>query len=161
MYLQKFQTLLGKEIKLQIAKSINQKFQEPKKSHYLVETTQNTQRLKIKKKKNRPLHTSIATALAPGRQYIYIYISFNKYRTSFKKIIKMFIIIKGNPNGYIKVYCRIIKVFHCRLFMLKEYDLPTIQTRIFSTYNNFTTSRTNPNVYGVKFHSLLLHQRSV
>ena len=45
--------------------------------------------------------------------------------------------------------------------MIKEHDLPTNQTRVFSTYSNFTTSRTNPSVYIVKFHGLLLHQMSV
>ena len=70
----KFQTLLGKEeSKLQIEKSINQKIQKPKRSHYSFDTIQNTQGLK-KKKKNHPLHTSIATALAQGKQYISLYL---------------------------------------------------------------------------------------
>ena len=42
------------------------------RSHYSFETTQNTHG---QKKKNHPLHTSITTTLAQGKQYIYIYIS--------------------------------------------------------------------------------------
>ena len=69
--------------------------------------------------------------------------------------------VDGKKFSLQNIYCRNIKVFHCRLFMLKEHDLITNQIRVFITYNNFTTSRTNPSVYSVKFHSLLLHQMSV
>ena len=55
-------------------------------------------------------------------------------------------------------HCRNLKIFHSRLFRRKEHNLPTNHTKVFSTNSNFTASRTNPNIYGVKFHYLLSHQ---
>ena len=50
--------------------------------------------------------------------------------------------------------CQLIKLeflVPTTISQYQEHDLPTNQIGDFSIYNNFTTSRTNPSVYSVKF----------
>ena len=81
----KFQTLLGKEeSKLQIEKSINQKIQKPKRSHYSFETIQNTQGLKKKKKPSIPhFHRNCFSS----RKTIYISIFFCLFRNNYNMLL--------------------------------------------------------------------------
>ena len=85
----KFQTLLGKEeSNLQTTKSINQKFQEPKRSHYSFETIQNTQG----PKKKKTIHSTLPSQLLQLKEnniYLYIFLLLFRNNYNIQLILKL------------------------------------------------------------------------
>ena len=67
-----------------------------------------------------------------GPRHIYIYISFNKYRTSFKKN-NIFIIIKGNRNGFFTwAYVKKAYTYHYWQRRKKKLLIPFIMVNWFA-----------------------------